>query len=85
MASPIAHTTALIVGPRLPVMYGMTTVWQEHWHPEAAIELIARERSTFTLSATPFLHGPVHVPNANPGRSRPSASSRAVGRPSRAS
>ena len=28
MASPIGHTTALIVGARLPVMYGMTTVWQ---------------------------------------------------------
>ena len=33
MASPIGHTTALIVGARQPVMYGMTTVWQEHWNP----------------------------------------------------
>lgn len=66
MASPIGHTTALIVGARLPLMCGMTTVWQEHWNPEAAIELIARERCTFTLSATPFLHGLVNSSNANP-------------------
>ena len=65
MASPIGHTTALIVGARLPVMYGMTTVWQEHWSPEAAVELIAREGCTCTVSATPFLHGLVHAPNAN--------------------
>ena len=65
MASPIGHTTALIVGARLPVMYGMTTVWQEHWNPEAAVELIAREGCTCTVSATPFLHGLMHAPNAN--------------------
>ena len=65
MASPIGHTTALIVGARLPVMYGMTTVWQEHWNPEAAVELIAREGCTCTVSATPFLYGLVHAPNAN--------------------
>ncbi|PYO33972.1 MAG: cyclohexanecarboxylate-CoA ligase [Candidatus Rokuibacteriota bacterium] len=65
MASPIGHTTALIVGARLPVMYGMTTVWQEHWNPEAAVELIAREGCTCTVSATPFLHGLVHAPNGN--------------------
>ena len=65
MASPIGHTTALIVGARLPVMYGMTTVWQEHWNPEAAVELIAREGCTCTVSATPFLHGLMYAPNAN--------------------
>jgi cyclohexanecarboxylate-CoA ligase len=64
MASPIGHTTALIVGARLPVMYGMTTVWQEHWNPEAAVGLIGRERCTFTVSATPFLYGLVHADNA---------------------
>jgi acyl-CoA synthetase (AMP-forming)/AMP-acid ligase II len=65
MASPIGHTTALLIGARLPVTYGLTTVWQEHWNPEAAVELIAREGCTFTLSATPFLYGLVHAPNAN--------------------
>ncbi len=65
MASPIGHTTALLVGARLPVMYGLTAVWQEHWNAEEAVDLIAREGCTFTLSATPFLHGLVHAPNAN--------------------
>src|SRR5262249_54814180 len=60
MASPIGHTTALLVGARMPVMYGMTAVWQEHWSPEAAVALIAREGCTCTVSATPFLHGLVH-------------------------
>ena len=46
-------------------MYGMTTVWQDVWNPEAAVDLIAREGCTFTFSATPFLHGLVHAPNAN--------------------
>jgi cyclohexanecarboxylate-CoA ligase len=65
MASPIGHTTALLVGARMPVMYGMTAVWQEHWNAEAAIDLIAQEGCTFTVSATPFLYGLVHAANAN--------------------
>ena len=65
MASPIGHTTAVLVGARLPVLYGMTAVWQEHWNATEAVELIAREGCTFTLSATPFLYGLVHAPNAN--------------------
>jgi acyl-CoA synthetase (AMP-forming)/AMP-acid ligase II len=68
MASPIGHTTALIVGARQPVMYGMTTVWQEHWNPEAAVDLIGGERCTFTVSATPFLYGLVHATNATRDR-----------------
>ena len=65
MPSPIGHITAVLIAARLPVMYGLTAVWQDQWNPEAAVELIARERCTFTLSATPFLHGLVHAPNAN--------------------
>jgi cyclohexanecarboxylate-CoA ligase len=65
MASPIGHITAVMVAARLPVMYGMTAVWQEQWNAEAAAELIRREGCTFTLSATPFLHGLVHASNAN--------------------
>ena len=65
MASPIGHITAILLGACVPVMYGMTAVWQDHWQPEAAVELIAREGCTFTFSATPFLHGLVHAANAN--------------------
>src|SRR2546428_4342586 len=43
MPSPIGHTTALIVGARLPVMYGMTTFSQEHSNPESSVEMDVRE------------------------------------------
>jgi len=65
MASPVGHTTAVIVGARLPVQYGLTAVWQEHWDAEEAVELIHSERCSYTLSATPFLHGLINAPNAN--------------------
>jgi cyclohexanecarboxylate-CoA ligase len=65
MASPIGHVTAVLLAARMPLMYGMTTVWQDLWNPEAAVELIAREGCTFTFSATPFLHGLLYAPNAN--------------------
>ncbi len=64
MASPIGHTTALLAGARLPVMYGLTAVWQAHWNAEEAVDLIASEGCTFTLSATPFLHGFTYASNA---------------------
>ena len=65
MASPIGHITAVLLAARVPLMYGMTTVWQDVWNPEAAVDLIAREGCTFTFSATPFLHGLLYAPNAN--------------------
>jgi cyclohexanecarboxylate-CoA ligase len=64
MASPIGHTTALLVGARLPLQFGSTAVWQEHWDASAAVELIAEHGCTYTLSATPFLHGLLHAENA---------------------
>ena len=65
MPSPIGHTTALLVGARLPVQFGMTSVWQQHWDAEEAVATVATEGCTFTLSATPFLHGLLHAPNAS--------------------
>jgi cyclohexanecarboxylate-CoA ligase len=83
MASPIGHTTVLIVGARLPVMYGMTTVWQEHWNAEAAVELIAREGCTCTVSAA-VSPGLCALPTPTSTRSRRSGL-RLRGHPSRAS
>ncbi|MBT4488778.1 MAG: AMP-binding protein [Rhodospirillaceae bacterium] len=65
MASPVGHTTAVIAGARLPVQYGLTAVWQEHWDAAAAVDLIHGERCIYTLSATPFLHGLMNAPNAS--------------------
>ncbi|MBI4506008.1 MAG: AMP-binding protein [Chloroflexi bacterium] len=57
MPSPIAHATGLGYGVRLPLMLGATMVLQDMWDPEEAARFIARERCTFTMGATPFLHG----------------------------
>jgi acyl-CoA synthetase (AMP-forming)/AMP-acid ligase II len=84
MASSIGHTTALLVGACLPVMYGMSAVWQEHWNATEAVALIAREGCTFTLSATPFLYGLVHAPNANRDTLKTFRTLPAAGRLSRA-
>jgi len=65
MASPIGHTTALLAGARMPIQCGLTAVWQEHWDPEEAVELIHSEGCTYTLSATPFLYGLMNAPNAS--------------------
>ncbi len=70
MASPIGHITAILAGARLTVMYGMTAVWQDQWNAEAAVEAIEREGCTYTFSATPFLYGLVHAPNATRGSLR---------------
>ena len=66
MPSPIGHTTAVIAGARLAIQFGLTTVWQEHWNPVEAVELIADHNCSFTLSATPFLHGLLYADNATP-------------------
>ncbi|MDP6708931.1 MAG: AMP-binding protein [Alphaproteobacteria bacterium] len=66
MASPIGHTTALFIGARMPVQYGLTAVWQQHWDAEEAVALIHAEGCSYTLSATPFLYGLMNAPNASP-------------------
>jgi cyclohexanecarboxylate-CoA ligase len=57
MPSPIAHATGLGYGVRLPLMLGATMVLQDIWDPADAARFVARERCTFTMGATPFLHG----------------------------
>ncbi len=66
MASPIGHTTALFIGARMPVQYGLTAVWQQHWDAEEAVALIHAEGCSDTLSATPFLYALMNAPNASP-------------------
>jgi acyl-CoA synthetase (AMP-forming)/AMP-acid ligase II len=56
MPSPIAHGTGLQWGVRTAMYLGATLVLQEHWSPDEAVELIARERCEVTMGATPFIH-----------------------------
>jgi cyclohexanecarboxylate-CoA ligase len=60
MPSPLAHITGLLYGMQLPFMLGSSVVLQDVWNPTTALELIARHQPTFTVAATPFLHGLTH-------------------------
>jgi cyclohexanecarboxylate-CoA ligase len=57
MASPVTHVTGLLYGLQLPVMIGASAVLDEVWDPAGACERIHRHACTFTVGATPFLHG----------------------------
>ncbi|WP_326635233.1 AMP-binding protein [Streptosporangium sp. NBC_01755] len=62
MPSPITHITGLLYGLQLPAMLGTRVVLQDIWEPTAALRLIETEGCSFTVAATPFLHGLVHHP-----------------------
>lgn len=62
MASPVTHITGLLYGMQLPMMLGAPVVLQDVWEVSRGLRLIEAERCTFTVGATPFLHGIVHAP-----------------------
>jgi cyclohexanecarboxylate-CoA ligase len=64
MPSPVTHITGLLYGLHLPLMLTAPVVLQDVWDVADACALIERERCTFTVGATPFLHGLVHAPAA---------------------
>jgi cyclohexanecarboxylate-CoA ligase len=55
MASTFAHQTGYLYGFCATLVLGATGVWLDVWSAEAAAALVARERVTFTMGATPFL------------------------------
>jgi cyclohexanecarboxylate-CoA ligase len=63
MPSPVTHITGLLYGLQLPFALGAPVVLLDAWSVPAALELIERERCSFTVGATPFLHGIVHAPD----------------------
>ncbi len=62
MPSPVTHITGVLYGLQLPVMLGTKVVFQDVWEPGEALKLIAEERCSFTVSATPFLHALTYHP-----------------------
>jgi non-ribosomal peptide synthetase component E (peptide arylation enzyme) len=52
--SPITHATGIHWNLRQAIVLGATVVIQEIWDPEIALELIEKERCTYTCAATPF-------------------------------
>nr|WP_294512854.1 AMP-binding protein [uncultured Rhodopila sp.] len=55
MASPLAHQTGFMYGIVMPIALGAKVVFQDIWNAAKAADLIAGERVTFTMAATPFL------------------------------
>ena len=61
MGSTFAHQTGFGYGVRLPVHYGGTAIYQDVWNPDEFIELIEKEKITFTAGATPFLQDTIQL------------------------
>jgi cyclohexanecarboxylate-CoA ligase len=55
MSSTFGHQTGYLYGYCLTLLLGSTGVWLDVWNAEEAARLIAAERVTYTMGATPFL------------------------------
>lgn len=55
MPSPLAHQTGFLVGILMPIYVQGTSVLQDVWNGERALQIMSAERTTFTMAATPFL------------------------------
>lgn len=63
MASTFAHQTGFGYGVRLPTHIGGTAVYQDIWNPEEFLQLVEKEKITFTAGATPFLQDTIQSPD----------------------
>ena len=61
MPSPIGHSTGFNYGVRFALFHGLKLVLQETWSAAGAIDLLERERCTYTLAATTFLQDLVRL------------------------
>ncbi|HKA03723.1 MAG TPA: AMP-binding protein, partial [Acidimicrobiales bacterium] len=55
MPSPVGHSTGFNYGVRFALYHGLPLVLQDRWDGDAAAELAAKERCSYTLAATTFL------------------------------
>lgn len=55
MPSTVGHSTGLIYGCVTPLMLGMKAVYQDVWDPDLALEVIERERATWSFVTTTFV------------------------------
>jgi non-ribosomal peptide synthetase component E (peptide arylation enzyme) len=55
MPSPVGHSTGFNYGLRFALYHGLPLVLQDQWDGAAAVELVQRERCSYTLAATTFL------------------------------
>ena len=55
MPSPVGHSTGFNYGLRFALYHGLPLVLQDRWDAATALDLVVRERCTYTLAATTFL------------------------------
>lgn len=65
MASTLGHQTGYLYGYCLNLLLGATAVWLDVWNAATAAALIAAERVTFSMGATPFLRDLTYVEAAH--------------------
>lgn len=53
--SPLPHTVGFYYGVTIPLLYGMTVVYQDVWDPSAALRLIAEHEVSWTMAAPTFV------------------------------
>jgi cyclohexanecarboxylate-CoA ligase len=62
MPSPVTHIAGYLYALELPFILGCKAVLMDVWDPDKAVQIIAEEKCTFTVGATPFLQGIIHSP-----------------------
>lgn len=65
MPSPVTHVTGFLYGVIMPFSHGIPAVLMERWDTAEALRLIAAERASFMVSATPFLRELIDTASAN--------------------
>lgn len=55
MGSPLSHQTGFLWGAVLPIFLGASVVLLDIWKAEIAVDLIAKEKATFSVAAPTFL------------------------------
>lgn len=60
MGSPLNHSTGLFHGVISPMLLGSTTILMQDFDGDAAVELINREKVTWSMGATPFIYDMLH-------------------------
>ena len=63
MPSPVGHITGVLSGMQLPFVLGSAVVLLDIWDPGRALALMSAHGCSFTVAATPFLHGILHHPD----------------------
>ena len=66
MPSPLSHVTGLLYGIQMPAMLGASAVLQDQFEPATGLALVADHGCTFSVGATPFLHGLCEAQEAAP-------------------